>query len=152
MRAGHQGLYFVGYSFCTFETCRASSILALPFFILACHFIQLTDCSCVQQELKREELSSTAEREEYAQIKVRIRSVYQIIAPYWRVCGYWGLLQAVRTGEQWEILLASLNKTVFVVNIWGLKWNIAKCNWWWRAFFFRPDLETFLACESYSWG
>lgn len=38
------------------------------------------------QELKREELRSTAEREElqYAQIKVRIRSIYQLIAPYWR--------------------------------------------------------------------
>ncbi|KAF4107691.1 hypothetical protein G5714_012055 [Onychostoma macrolepis] len=37
-------------------------------------------------ELKREELRSTAEREElqHAQIKVRIRSIYQIIAPYWR--------------------------------------------------------------------
>uniref|UniRef100_A0A8C1VL38 DUF4200 domain-containing protein n=1 Tax=Cyprinus carpio TaxID=7962 RepID=A0A8C1VL38_CYPCA len=37
-------------------------------------------------ELKREELRSTAEREElqYAQIKVRIRSIYQLIAPYWR--------------------------------------------------------------------
>ncbi len=34
----------------------------------------------------QQELRSTAEREElqYAQIKVRIRSIYQIIAPYWR--------------------------------------------------------------------